>query len=171
MVGWLKVSSPLFRHKKPPAGFLSGFEKNFLWWYFEDKNQTKYHHKKAMLLFCRRSEKRRDYSICEKIPQDARKDYRYRCIKDVARRKGECGVIPEQMGRDYCYLYQFQSIMLMVRDNRCDIYKEPRLADLCVRYLQGQVDKNTLCSPIVNQGLQQECLYYNMDGIRVNYRN
>gem|GEM_PF-1570874 len=75
------------------------------------------------------------------------------------------------MGRDYCYLYQFQSIMLMVRDNRCDIYKEPRLADLCVRYLQGQVDKNTLCSPIVNQGLQQECLYYNMDGIRVNYRN
>ena len=110
-----------------------------------------------------------DYAICNMIPKDSPKDYQNRCIEDVARRKGECDVIPEQIGKDYCYLYQSESVRVYARDNRCDVYKEPKLADLCVKHLSGEITLNAMCNKIVDTALKQQCLTYNINSVHVNY--
>jgi len=110
-----------------------------------------------------------EYEICNKIPEDNFKDSREQCIEDVARRKGECEVIPRQVGKDYCYLYQSESIQVTARDKRCDVYKEPRLADLCGKHLRGEITLQAMCGKIVDAKLQQQCLTYNINSVHVNY--
>ncbi len=109
------------------------------------------------------------YEICNKIPEDNFKDSRERCIEDVARRKGECEVIPKQAGKDYCYLYQSESVQVTARDKRCDVYKEPKLADLCGKHLRGEITLQTMCGKIVDAKLQRQCLTYNINSVHVDY--
>jgi hypothetical protein len=112
---------------------------------------------------------KKDYGICNKIPADDFKNYRNRCIVDVAQRKGECEVIPSQTSKDYCYLYQWQSIRVVAKDNRCDIYTEPKLAQFCASTRNGELTVAAMCNEIVDSKLKQECLNFNLNSMRINY--
>jgi hypothetical protein len=111
----------------------------------------------------------RDYAICEQIPQDEFKGYRDQCISSVSLRKGECDVNQSQSAKDYCYLYQSNSVRVTARDNRCDIYEEPKLAQLCTKAVNGEVTIDDFCQVIVDPQLQVQCYGYNLDAVRVNY--
>lgn len=111
-------------------------------------------------------EENKDYTTCKKIPDE---DSRNNCIETVARMKGECEVISTQTGKDYCYLYQSNSIQVTTRDKRCDIYQEPRLTDLCGKVLHGEITLEAMCSKIADAKLKQECLTYNISLVHVTY--
>lgn len=113
---------------------------------------------------------KKDYTLCEQMSAYASKGIDYdRCIEAIANRKGECDVIPRQIGRDYCYLYQWETMKVTVRDNRCDIYKETARINSCEDYKNGQLTPVDACNKIVDKELKNQCLNYSGNGVRVEY--
>lgn len=117
-----------------------------------------------------------DYSTCDSIPLpsdpigDPRNE-RASCIESIARIKGDCDMISGQGGKDYCYLYQSQSVRVSARDNRCDVYVESKPRALCEKYVNNKITLSEDCNRIVDTSLRQQCVSYNLNSVKVNYSN
>lgn len=109
-----------------------------------------------------------DQGICNMIPVDSPGDDRSTCVQAVTLIKGDCDVI-SGMSRDYCYLYQSQSVRVSARDNRCDIYSEVNPRKLCEKYVSNEITVKDDCGRIADISLRQQCVNYNLDSVNVIY--
>ncbi len=111
-----------------------------------------------------------DEEICNMIPTDSLGGDRSVCVQAVARVKGDCDIL-SGTGKDYCYLYQSQSVRVSARDNRCDVYSESKPRALCEKYVSNKITVTEDCNRILDISLRQQCTSYNLNFVKVNYSN